>query len=155
MGIGKTYWARRVANYLGFLHHDTDEYIEKQEDQSIQLIINERGESKFRQLEKEALRKIVSREHRDAIISLGGGTLLDEENLKFVKDHGTLIWLKGKPESLHQDDVQKRPLYDKDTIDQLYLERKASYLKADVIIDIQRLENEEEIERFLIQHIKG
>lgn len=153
MGVGKTYWADRISARLNMQCFDTDREIEKKQETSISAIIERKGLREFRQTEKECLRELLTGIKTHAIVSLGGGTLLDPENLDLVKKKGTLIWLKGKGRPLSAADKKKRPLYDKEKRDKLYLERKESYLKADHIVDLDNFEENTEIEAALIQII--
>lgn len=58
----------------------------------------ELGEKAFRALEKEAISLL--KEIDNSIIALGGGTVLDPENVLFLQTIGTLVFLKASPEVL-------------------------------------------------------
>lgn len=153
MGVGKSYWAKRLSDKCGMDHFDTDEEVEKELQATVQRIIEEKGLRVFRQKEKEVLRRIISSLKNDAIVSLGGGTLLDPDSLELVQKSGQLVWLKAKARTLKSEEIEKRPLFDKENMQDLYLERKEAYLEADFIVDLDEYENEAEIEYGLSRYL--
>jgi shikimate kinase len=93
MCAGKTTVARALAARLNCAALDTDEVIVERTGRSIEAIIDEDGEARFRQIERDALRDCL--ENRDArIIALGGGTWTLAENRALIHAHDCLtIWL--------------------------------------------------------------
>lgn len=93
MCAGKTTVARALAARLNCAALDTDDAIVAREHRSIEAIIDEDGEARFRQIETEVLR--AGLEKRDArIIALGGGTWTLAENRALIAAHDCLtIWL--------------------------------------------------------------
>jgi shikimate kinase len=65
---------------------DLDRVIETNAGMSISQIMDEQGETTFRDLETSAL-KTLSVE-RDSVIALGGGALLRDENRAFAESNG-------------------------------------------------------------------
>lgn len=111
-GVGKTYYGKLLSEKLQRPFIDIDRLIETRyfeksgEKWSVSQIYKEEGEKFFRQLEKEA---VFSLERVDgAVISLGGGTILDPENAAFLQEKGILIYLKA-PISLIQSRLFKGP----------------------------------------------
>ena len=115
MTSGKTTIARLLAKASGIPYKDLDEIIEKKTGKSIPDIFKEDGEIKFRKIEHEALKDVLSHDE-PFILALGGGTPCYANNHEFLKqDDVVSVYLKaGIPEllkRLRQQDV-KRPLLD-------------------------------------------
>lgn len=93
MCAGKTTIARALAAHLNCTMLDTDAAIVERTRRQIEAIIEEDGEARFRQIEREVLRDIL--ENSDArIISLGGGTWTLAENRAAIAAHDCLtVWL--------------------------------------------------------------
>lgn len=58
------------------------------------------GDKAFRQLEKEAVQTLKSIDN--SIIALGGGTVLDPENVELLQKIGALVYLETGPETLRK-----------------------------------------------------
>ncbi len=91
MGCGKTSVANRLGKLLGISPVDTDELVEQREKKPISTIFKEHGEEAFRRLEREAVQEASSR--KGAVISLGGGAVLDPRNVELLKQTGVIVWL--------------------------------------------------------------
>lgn len=76
MGAGKTSIGRRVAKALGAQFIDTDAVVQR-EHGPIEQIFATQGEEAFRSWERAAIRDALARD--DAVVSLGGGAVLDAE----------------------------------------------------------------------------
>ena len=146
MGSGKSTIGPPLAKDLGFDFFDIDAIIEQSAGKSIPEIFQQESESLFRALEKQVLLECVDKSN--CVISLGGGTLIDPENVDTVKQSGLLIYLSTKPNSIW-DRVKKsniRPLLQKSDgsllsesealhlIEQLLAIRQKGYNNADVAI---------------------
>ncbi len=77
MGVGKSTVGQLLAERLGVGYRDTDDDIVAEQGRSIAEIFVDEGESFFRALEKQAVRRAVA-EHR-GVLALGGGAILDED----------------------------------------------------------------------------
>ena len=111
MGVGKTTVGKRLAQLTNRKFLDVDHEIERSVGMSIPEIFAKDGEVKFRELEKKMVEKLSSQ--RDVIISLGGGSLNDQETLSLVLREGRLVYLEASPEILHHriaNQNLKRPL---------------------------------------------
>jgi len=100
MGSGKSTIGPIVANSLGWNFADLDKVIEKKLNKKIGDIFAEKGETDFRKLEREILKEISLPENM--IISLGGGTIVNQKIIDFMKSKGKIIFLEASPESFYK-----------------------------------------------------
>ncbi|MDT0464693.1 shikimate kinase [Streptomyces gibsoniae] len=77
MGVGKSTVGQLLAERLGVGYRDTDDDIVAEQGRSIADIFVDEGESFFRALEKQAVRRAVGEHH--GVLALGGGAILDED----------------------------------------------------------------------------
>ena len=139
MGTGKTSVGRLVAEYLGFEFLDTDEIIQSRAGRSIADIFEKDGEPAFRDLERQALQELSTRQK--TVISTGGGLPANPENLATLKSFALVVCLWASPEKiwdrvrnqshrplLHDADPQKK-------IRDLLAARWPFYKQADVLIN--------------------
>ena len=130
-GSGKS-TVGKLLKLEGFSLLDTDEVIEQRCVCSICDLIKEKGEPYFRDLETEVIREVSSNSCR--IISTGGGAILREENVRFLKRNGRLYFLNAELSRLQA--TNSRPLSDTvEKLKRLYAERIPIYQKsADVVV---------------------
>lgn len=134
-GTGKTSVGVTLAKSLGRLVIDLDQVIEANAGKSIREVFDQGGEPLFRQLETEAL-TIVADAPR-AVVSLGGGAILSEENRGIIRRSGLCFWLDADAETIaeriHRDQTtpDRRPpltsLGELEEIRQLLSERRNLY----------------------------
>ena len=145
MGAGKSTVAHALAEQLGTRALDLDAQVEKLAGRSIPEIFAERGESAFRGLEKEALRTLPS---EVGVVSLGGGTVVDDETRQALLRDGLLITLTADPAVLASrvGEGEGRPLLGDDPLGNLgriLRARAAAYAEAHVVLDTGSLEPQE------------
>ena len=151
MGSGKTSVGVRLSYLLKRTFADTDKMIEDREGKSISEIFATEGEAAFRDKETQLLLELTNGFH-GKILSVGGGTPLREENRKLLKQLGTVIYLRIRPETVYkrlQGDTT-RPLLQCDNplerITTLLEQRKDVYEDAaDIVVDVDGLDMEEVI----------
>ena len=97
-GTGKSAVGVILARRLERPVIDLDQVIEANAGKSIREIFDDGGESLFRQLEREALATVS--ESDPAVISLGGGTILKEQNRQLIDRKGVCFWLRAEPETI-------------------------------------------------------
>jgi len=97
-GAGKSSVGKALAERLRWLFVDLDLEIEKSTGETISQIINEQGESVFRDSETEMLKRVAS--ESSCVIALGGGALLREENRRYAEECGEVVILETKIETL-------------------------------------------------------
>jgi len=141
-GTGKSLVAKEVARKLNWDFLDTDDEIVKQAGKPIAEIFRQDGESKFRELEREAIRSACQR--RQAVIAIGGGAIVDPQNYELLAKTGLIVCLEAKPETIYgrlfreaacSRGTEVRPLLAVDNplerIRQLKASRQPYYAKAD------------------------
>jgi shikimate kinase len=92
MGSGKTTVGRHLAGLLGRRFVDLDAEIERRQGMAVAEIFRARGEAAFRAAETELLEALPA--GGDAVVALGGGTLLQPANSRRVEALGPLVWLE-------------------------------------------------------------
>ena len=104
MGSGKTTLGLKLSYLLRMPVEDTDKLIERQ------VFAND-GESYFRELETELLRKCGEQKY-ERILSVGGGTPVNPVNRPLLHQCGTVVYLRVSPEVVYerQKNDTTRPL---------------------------------------------
>ncbi len=142
MGSGKSTTGRLLASQLGWMYVDLDRRITEAADQSIPEIFARKGEAEFRRLEHEQLARLIAEATEDQkprIVSLGGGTVAQAQNLALLRESGAaLIWLDCPIEELlvRCAQITDRPLFrDEASFRRLYQERLPFYEMSDYRVD--------------------
>lgn len=144
MGAGKTTVGRALAEYLEYDFFDLDELIEARAAKSVQAIFAELGEAEFRRLEHDAIRSCANLSR--AVIALGGGAYVSEENRTLLRTIGRTVWLDCPLEVCLRriSGDQSRPLLgDQNEMRELLGERRAAYARANYIVHTGELSPEE------------
>ena len=154
MGSGKSVTGALLANSLSLEFIDLDERISDLARSSVEQIFAEQGEYVFRQLESKALKSLPD----NIVCALGGGALVDSENLVWTLNKSWLIYLRaGEGELLSrlQKDHTIRPLLLDDNseplcsnkmgrkIHSLLKEREPIYNQAHLTINVDGIPPEE------------
>jgi len=154
MGAGKTTIGKALAKELGVTFYDLDWYIETRMRKKVKQIFDERGEEGFRIIEKNMLHEVA--EFEDVVLACGGGTPCFFDNMDYMIEKGNVVYLRGTPEILFQHlklGKGVRPLllgksdeelleYIKENVEK----REAFYMKANYIIDIPCMTDEDKIQ---------
>ena len=111
MTSGKSTIGPILANVLGMGFYDLDKEIEKAEGSTVVEIFEKKGEAYFRQVEKNLLENFSKQ--NNIIVSLGGGTITNIDNLNLLKRTGKIIYLKVSIDVLYKRLKNKtdRPLF--------------------------------------------
>jgi shikimate kinase/3-dehydroquinate synthase len=141
-GTGKSLVAKEVARGLNWNFIDTDDEIVKQTGKPIAEIFRQDGEARFRELERETIRKAC--QHGQTVIAIGGGAIVDPQNYEVLAKTGLIVCLEAKPEIIYErlfraaassPENEVRPLLAVDDplerIRQLKASRQPYYAKAD------------------------
>jgi shikimate kinase len=140
MGSGKTTIGKLLAERIGWEFADIDQDIETGERRSISEIFEAVGETEFRRIESEAIRKRVRGIScgRPTVIALGGGAAAQPANLDLITRHGLTIWLSCEFETVVRrvgEDAARPLARDREKFEQLFHARQESYGRADFRID--------------------
>ena len=142
MGSGKSAVGKILANKLNYNFIDVDKIIENEAKKTIKKIFEEDGEVYFRDLEEKITIKTL--ENKEAIVSLGGGAIINKNIRSFVVKNSYNIYLKVDVDTLTKrlKNSRNRPLiYKKDLkteLINLINKRKKFYQKADLIIQNEK-----------------
>src|SRR6202021_807655 len=142
MGSGKSTVARLLARQIGWQYVDLDKLIAEATGATIPEIFAKLGEPAFRKIEHDKLATTVREAlalQRPRIISLGGGTPAQPDNVVLLPDSGAaLFWLHCPVEELLSRcaHITNRPLFrDEASFRRLYQERLPSYELADFRVE--------------------
>lgn len=97
-GTGKSHVGRLLAKRLDWLLFDTDAEVEAKAEQPISQIFAEQGETPFRDLEVAVVTDLAQRDQ--AVLSLGGGAVLREENRQAIQATCTTVWLTATADTI-------------------------------------------------------
>ena len=132
MGSGKSSVGKLLAKKFQFSNIDIDKEIEKDEKLSIKEIFEKKGENYFRGIES----KYLLRKRKLAVVSCGGGIILNKKNREFLKTSGYTIYLKSSIPTLEKRLLNEngRPLLSndnlKETLINIYSNRKTLYTSS-------------------------
>lgn len=111
MGSGKSTYGKLLAKRLGFDFIDLDDYIISETGMQISDIFEIKGESWFRDFETKSLKKLINK--RDLVLSLGGGTPIQQGNMDVVNSNSKSIYLNASVDTLYlylKNQKSKRPI---------------------------------------------
>jgi 3-dehydroquinate synthase len=150
-GTGKSLVAKEAARKLGWGFIDTDDETVKLAGKPIAEIFQQDGESRFRELEHEAIRRAC--QQRQTVIAIGGGAIVDPQNYELLAQNGLIVCLEAKPETIYQrlfheaaygSETEVRPLLSDDNplerIRQLKASRQPYYANVDWTVHTDNLD---------------
>ena len=147
-GAGKSRWGEIVSQTYNLPFIDLDCFIEATEGKTIAEIFRDSGETGFRKIESQLLRQVVLDNNAPLIISCGGGTPIDPDNLQFMKEHGCLVYLKATIATIIEnlnEQIVERPMLTNGIIspsvrlNELYEKRKKIYEQANYTLTAENL----------------
>ena len=161
MGSGKSIIGKSLSKYLNLKFYDTDTEIEIETRKSINSIFKDEGELYFRDIEEKICIDLLAR--KNCVISLGGGSIINKNIRKKIKQNSYSIYLQVRLDNLLNriKSSKKRPLLKneqnkKKVLENLYNDRRKFYEKADFIVsnDNEKLEVLEKIKFALRKYEK-
>ena len=153
MGVGKSTIGKKLAKKLNYNFIDVDKTIEVKEGQSINSIFRNKSESYFRKIESDIT--LTELKRKNSVISLGGGSFIDNTIRRKVKKLSVSFWLDVPIEELIKrlSKSKQRPLLYKknisETVKKIYFNRKKIYNEADYRIKCNSLKSEQIVEKIL------
>ena len=154
MGSGKSTIGALLSKKMNMKFIDLDTKIEAIEKQTISQIFKLKGEKYFRAIEVETILSLLNSKEKDLVLSLGGGSFLDEKVRKNVKNISLSFWLNWKPLTIIKRirKSSKRPLIqglnDKE-IKKMMLDRNRYYAKSDFKIDCDNHKKNEIVDKIV------
>ena len=137
-GSGKSTVGPLLAALMRGQSVDSDEEVVRRAGRTIAEIFEENGETAFRKWERVVVGDICV--EPPAVISVGGGAVLDDENVRRLREVATIVWLTAPADILHnriQSDEKSaalRPALTSSScigeIEQLEQERRERYESA-------------------------
>lgn len=153
MATGKTSIGRELSRRLKRDFLDLDDLIVEKEKMPITEIFRQKGEPYFRQIEKESVKEVCSRDN--LIVGCGGGAVVDRENLSNLKKSGIVICLKADTDTIlkrTKDNIQ-RPLFNigdpRERIEELLKKREPFYSQSDHAIDTTNLSISQAVDKII------
>jgi shikimate kinase len=143
MGCGKSTVSYELAKMYSLERVETDKVIVDRYGE-ISKIFDRFGEKYFRDIETYVVKEIAKK-YDNAVISLGGGCVLREENVQALKETGKIVYLRTSLETLlaRVKGDTTRPLLKGDArqnMTRLLNERKSVYESvADVVVDTDNI----------------
>ena len=139
-GSGKTSLGKQLANRMNLPFLDLDEELEREYGKSIPEMFREEGEDVFRLMEQACLQRTLAK-GIDMVLATGGGTPCFFDNLIWLKEAGTLVFLNPPIEVIAERrlgiEENTRPLLSgegnlSDKLRALYEARIPFYQKAEI-----------------------
>ena len=157
MGAGKTTIGFKLAKKLGYQFIDIDTEIENSENEKIIDIFQNKGEGFFRKIEEKISLSFLEKNKR--VISLGGGTFLNDKVRKKIKKNSYSIWLNWKLKTILTRITRntRRPLalkLNERDLANLYRKRVKFYKLSDYKVNCEN-KNKNEITNQIIEIIKN
>jgi shikimate kinase len=145
MAAGKSTVGRALAHLLRWRFIDLDCEIECRSTMQVHEIFARHGEVRFREIEADALRRVVEQAAVPTVIALGGGTFVQPGNAELLRKHGAhVVFLELTVDELLQrcrtarerSAENPRPLAtDAEAFCTLYAQRLPHYRKANLTVD--------------------
>lgn len=124
-GCGKSTIGKKMAAETGKKFVDTDALVEEKAGKSIPDIFKDEGEAAFRALEAEVIADVCK--ENGQVVATGGGSVLNLENVRNMRQNGTVIFIKRDISKLP---VEGRPLSKSHDLGEMYKERLPFYEAA-------------------------
>ncbi|MDR2921640.1 MAG: shikimate kinase [Tannerella sp.] len=153
MGAGKTTMGKELSKRMKLTFIDLDYFIEGRFHKTVRQLFEEKGEETFREIERNTLLEVADFEN--VIISTGGGAPCFHQNMEFMNEKGTTVYLKATVEEL-----AKRVSLSKNTrpilkglsgtdlelfITDALKKRSHFYEQADIVFDAEMMDTETDI----------
>ena len=155
MGSGKSTIGALLSKKMNIKFIDIDSKIETIEKQKISQIFKLKGEKYFRALEVETTISLLNSKEKELVLSLGGGSFLDEKVRENVKNNSSSFWLNWKPSTIIKRirKSSKRPLIQglkSQEIEKMMLDRNKYYAKSDFKIDCDNHKKNEIVDKIVL-----
>ena len=155
MGSGKSTIGALLSKKINMKFIDLDSKIETIEKQTISQIFKLKGEKYFRAIETETILSLLNAKEKELVLSLGGGSFLNEKIRKNVKNNSLSFWLNWRPLTIIRRirKSSKRPLIqglNDQEIKKMMLDRNKYYAKSDFKIDCDNHKKNEIVDKIAL-----
>ena len=152
MGSGKSTIGSLLSKKLNVKFIDVDSVLENDSKMKIAEIFEKKGENFFRNLEEKITLKVLNSTNN--VISLGGGSFINEKIRKEVLKNNFSFWLNCNAQILLKriKNNKKRPIafnLSEDELRKLIEKRAKIYSKAQFKINCYKLKKDEIVKKIL------
>ena len=152
MGSGKSTIGYLLSNKINSDFYDIDKIIEEEEGLKITEIFENKGENYFRKIEEKICLKILK--FNKKIISLGGGSFLNNKIREEIQNNHVSFWLNWNTSTIIRriKKNKNRPILkgmSENEINKLIIKRKKIYEKAHLKINCENLSKSEIINKII------
>ena len=158
-GAGKSTLGAVLAERLELPFLELDRLIEREGGLTLDLIFDFRGQSGFRQLERQCLGDVIQR-HSRFVMATGGSLVSEPGTFERLLSSCFTVWVRASPEEHMQRVIAQgdmRPMANNrdamSDLKRILAEREALYSKADIQVDTAGRSVEESLE-ILIQALR-
>jgi XRE family transcriptional regulator, aerobic/anaerobic benzoate catabolism transcriptional regulator len=159
-GAGKSTLGTTLAAFLEMPFVELDKVIEQESGLTLSLVFELRGQSGFRQLERQCLDSVIER-YPCFVLATGGSLVSEPGTFERLLSSCFTVWLRASPEE-HMERVvaqgDMRPMADNrdamSDLQRIVAEREVLYNKADIQVDTTGHTREESLE-MLIQALRN
>jgi shikimate kinase len=153
MGSGKSTVGRRLSARTGWPYLDNDALVAEVSGRAAPSLIADDGEDALHEMEVEAFELALTKP-TPVIIGLAGWLVTDAARRARIRDAGTVVWLRAGPATLLRRTGSgrgRRPeAVAADWIKRTAAERAPMFEEvADLVIDVDRLEPNQVVQRIL------
>jgi len=144
MAVGKSTVCRVLGSLIHWSYIDLDCEIECHSHMRIHEIFTMQGEQRFREMEADALQRVLEHASTPTVVALGGGTFVREANAQLLLSRGVhVVFLELEVEELLErcrcaregSPQNPRPLADDpDAFRELYAQRLPGYCQAELTV---------------------
>lgn len=139
MGSGKSTIGRKVAHKLHLQFYDSDKVVEEEVGLSVADIYEFKGVEFFQQKESDVVKEIL--DYGIVVLATGGGTFLNPELHKLIKEKSISIWLSTDIDTLSERILRRntRPEFNCENpvsvLEEMIKEKNHLYEDADIIVE--------------------
>ena len=105
-GAGKSSVGRRLARGMRVRFRELDRLVESAAGMQLEQIFELQGEQRYRQLERDTLRRFLATT-QSGVLATGGGIVTEPETFELLRRNCFTVWLRAEPQE-HWDRVMRQ-----------------------------------------------